>query len=381
MPSVAPTFGGPRAALVGFVRAAALGGWDSTVVAPDPGPGERERLAADIDDVRFWAPGRPWSCWRALGPLVSTADVVHVHGTLAPASSTGAWRAILAGRPLVVRPFGTLSRYTFAGRRPLLKRLYHGIVDAPALCRAGVVHFTTEAERDEALRLRAVDARRSHVVPPPWIPHPAAPGDSSEAGGAGWMPSATRDGDTVLFLARLDPKKGVERLLGAWPVVRQRRPGARLIIAGSGPARYRDRVESRAAALAAPGTGDRIEFTGFVTGSAKAALLARADVFVLPSHAENFGVAVLEALAAGLPVVVTPEVGLAGFVREHGLGRVTSADPLALGCALADALGNAEMRARCRTRGPSAVADVFGAEVVARALGRMYEAALAAGCP
>ena len=102
----------------------------------------------------------------------------------------------------------------------------------------------------------------------------------------------------------------------------------------------------------------------------------RADVFVLPSFHENFGVAVLEAVAAGLPVVVSPDVQLASFVSRHGLGIVSPREAGALADAIVDALGDAALRARSAREGPTLVREHFSPETVGAGLATMYEAAL-----
>jgi glycosyltransferase involved in cell wall biosynthesis len=176
----------------------------------------------------------------------------------------------------------------------------------------------------------------------------------------------------VLFLSRLHPKKGVELLLEAWPSVRRVRPGARLVIAGAGEPRYMASLRR-----AAGGGVGGIEFVGFVAGEAKAACLAGADVFVLPSFNENFGIAVLEAVAAGLPVVVSPGVQLGPWVESRAVGRVTARTPEALALAIDGALRDAALRARVAQCGAEFVVEDFGPARVAPALLSMYASAYA----
>jgi glycosyltransferase involved in cell wall biosynthesis len=286
----------------------------------------------------------------AIVRLVGSADIVHVHGLLNPVSSAAAWIARARSRPVVIDPFGTLSRYTFSHRRRTLKRLWFFAVDGPSVRRADAMHFTTEEERDEAAWHGIDFAGRAPVVPPPWRVAPPKAGAHA--------------GETVVFLSRLDPKKGVDVLLDAWPHVRQARPTATLMIAGAGDKRFVDALESRAT----PG----VSFVGFVTGADKAACLASAAVFALPSHHENFGIAVLEAVAAGLPVVVSPDVQLAPWVERRGLGVVAARDPRDLARAIVAVLGDLPLRARVARCGADAVVDDFGVRRVAPALAAMY---------
>ena len=338
MPNLTRPFGGPVEALIGFVHAAGNQA-TTTIVGPPCPDAERDWLAAQLPpDTRI--------LFGSARDLVRQADGVHVHGLLNPHSSSAARATLAAHRPLVLGPFGTLSRYTFTHRRRLLKQLYFAAVDAPAVRRAQAMHFTTEAERDEA-KWHGIDFNgRSHVVPPPWRSPISA--------------SGPHRGDTVLFLGRLHAKKGLDVLLDAWPNVRASREAARLVIAGAGDIRLPADVE----------------YKGFVTGEAKAECLSAADVFVLPSHNENFGIAVLEAIAAGVPVVVSPGVQLAPWVAERQFGVVADRTPSAVAGAILQVLGDAELRSRVARSGAEAVQRDFGIPRVGPALLDMYRSAI-----
>jgi glycosyltransferase involved in cell wall biosynthesis len=363
MPSLDQRFGGPPVALAGFVRAAALAGWTSDVVSLDPGPDSRQWIAAELNGASVHLSSNSFALWSHLRRAVEHADVVHVHGTFNPVSSAGMWRGLLADRPVVVRPFGTLSRYTFS-RRPALKHVYHAAIDSPALRRAAAIHFTTESERIEASRLRAVDASRSRVVPPPW---PLADGPRLQ------RQPRTSSGKTVLYLSRIHQKKGIEMLVDAWPSVCRQVSGARLVIAGDDSDSFGQAIRTRVAALE---VRDSIEFVGFATGEAKARWLANADVFVLPSLHENFGIAVVEALFAGLPVVVSPGVALAEFIQQRGLGVVAQPTAKDIAAAVLRVLTDRELCTHCAAAGPDVVAETFGPRAVADQLDHMYRAAL-----
>jgi len=106
----------------------------------------------------------------------------------------------------------------------------------------------------------------------------------------------------ILFLSRLDAKKGLDLLLPAFALVKQKFANAVLVLAGEGDPAFVNCLKAQATAL---GVGADVLWAGFITGQRKSAALADADAFVLPSHSENFGIAVLEAMAAGTPVVVS----------------------------------------------------------------------------
>ena len=375
-PDISRAFGGPTQALLGFLGASRAVGIDAEVVAPAPPEVDREWFTRQAGgaDVHVFPTRGPGSARVSRGLLEflrterGRFDVVHVHGTFNAISTFAARSARAAKMPYVIGPFGTLSRYTFAHKRALLKRVYHSLLDAPALRDAGALHFTTVHERDEARRLPAVRGVPAAVVPPPWVPdHSAAAVEAPRA-----VARENGRGETILFLSRLHPIKGLETLLDAWPTVRAARPSAQLVIAGSGQEAYERSLKERAALRDGDGS---IRFTGFVTGAEKARLLGDADVFVLPSYHENFGVAVLEAIAAGLPAVVSPEVQIAEIVQENRLGLVVPREPAALAEGILGALGDASLRERCASRGASIARSLFTPESVGAGLRAMYELA------
>jgi glycosyltransferase involved in cell wall biosynthesis len=114
-------------------------------------------------------------------------------------------------------------------------------------------------------------------------------------------------------------------------------------------------------------------------GADKSAWLASASAWVLPSRHENFGIAVLEAVAAGVPVVVAPGVQLAPWVASQGLGVVADRTPSSVATAVLRVLDDAAMRTHARTDGATLAMQEFGPAAVAPRLRAMYEAAMAVG--
>jgi glycosyltransferase involved in cell wall biosynthesis len=122
---------------------------------------------------------------------------------------------------------------------------------------------------------------------------------------------------------------------------------------------------------------DAIEWAGFVSGTAKSGLLARASVFVLPSYSENFGVAVVEAMAAGLPVVISDQIGIHPLVAEGRAGMVTSCSVAALSEALIKLLSDPATARAMGERGRSIALNEFSVPVVSAKLVSLYRAILA----
>lgn len=147
--------------------------------------------------------------------------------------------------------------------------------------------------------------------------------------------------DLVVFVGRIEHYKGVDLLLDAWPHVRAARPGARLVIVGSGTANEEMRARARDA-----GCADAVHFAGFVDEAEKVAWMQRATVLVQPSRKEGWGLTVLEANACGTPVVATDVPGLRDSVRHGTSGLLAAPNAPSLAACLVAVLSDAELRAR-----------------------------------
>jgi glycosyltransferase involved in cell wall biosynthesis len=182
------------------------------------------------------------------------------------------------------------------------------------------------------------------------------------------VPSA--DKPFLLFLGRITWKKGLDRLIAALPWV----PDCRLIVAGNDEERYQPRLEALAIRV---GVRERISFIAPVYGKDKIALYRRALMLVLPSYSENFGNVILEAMAAGCPVAVTPEVGAADIVRESGAGAVLDGDPANLGAGIRNLIANPVTLKRSGEKGRDFVLHRYSWEVVCLQMEQAYRQAIA----
>jgi glycosyltransferase involved in cell wall biosynthesis len=180
----------------------------------------------------------------------------------------------------------------------------------------------------------------------------------------------------VLCLGRIHWKKGLDLAIRAVAAV----PAARLRIVGNDEEGLRPELDRLANAL---GVSDRVDLSGPLYGEAKAAAYAAADVLLMPSLSENFGNSALEAMAAGLPVITTPEVGAAALVESAGAGLVVERSESALAAALGRLANDPALRQRMGRAGRDAAAmhswDAKAAEMAqfyaAAAGGRVRDAA------
>ncbi len=301
-----------------------------TATTDDDGP--RARIAvptgvprAEAGGTVFYFP-RQTSFYTFSGPMtrwlsrhVRDYDVLHIHALFSYPSTAAACVARRAGVPYLIRPLGTLSEWGLAMRRPWLKQCSLGLIESRILRNAAAVHATSEQERQEVLA--ACPGCRAVVIPNPvaLLEFPAAAAERLTR-------AKTR---VILFLSRIDPKKGIEILLPAFDRIAASDDDLSLVIAGDGDRVYVDSIRRMADSLP---TRDRITFMGNVDGDRKRQVFADADLFVLPSHSENFGVAVVEAMAHGIPVLISPNVGIHNEVTAALAGRTAACavEPLAL---------------------------------------------------
>jgi glycosyltransferase involved in cell wall biosynthesis len=257
---------------------------------------------------------RPYTMSRSLAKWlrknVNAYDVVHTHALFTYTTSVAASICRKAGVPYIIRPLGTLSEYGMK-QHALLKQISWALVEKRALENAAAVHFTSMAERDDALSLGV--HWRSEVVP-----LAVATSEFSAARDKRWLKqrNAPIDKLTLLFLSRIHEKKRLDLVIRACARV----ANVQLIVAGSGESRYE---QSMRALAEAEGVADRVIWAGQVSGDEKRAVLAAADVFVLPSYNENFGIAAVEAIASGLPCILTAGVAVHREIEAADAGLIS----------------------------------------------------------
>jgi glycosyltransferase involved in cell wall biosynthesis len=375
IPSVASFRGGPSQVIRMVAEGLAERGVSVQVATTDDDGPRRlpVPLGAPVQEgkVTYWYFARqirPYICsWQLASWLWRRArefDLVHIHTVFSYASTAAAMIAKAWGVPYIVRPLGVLNRWGFENRKPFLKRLSFAAIDKRILSHAAAVQYTSEQERVEAERL-------CPGLPSVILPNPVRISETWDP-----PPNLSRSGapePVLLFMSRLDQKKGLDLLIRAFAKVKRRFPESRLAVAGSGD----DAWEKSLRALAEKEqVADRIEWAGFVSGAAKRRMLERAALFVLPSYSENFGVAVVEAMAAGLPVVISDQIGIHPAITEGGAGLVTPCQVDALSDALIQALADPGALRAMGERGRKVAIAQFSIPVVAEKLVSLYQSLL-----
>lgn len=379
IPSVSPRRGGPSVVVRNMVEALRRREISADVVTTDD-DGEG-RLGVRLDAfvaldggqrVRYFPRQTRLYCasWPLLQWLrqhVREYDVVHTHGLFSFAPIAAAWQARAARVPYIMRPAGVLDSWGMQNKSKRVKRLSIRLLEESLLNQAAAVHFMSDLERRRAAHLRIL--MRSVVLPLGF--------DFGDAGGAGDDCAPADDlvasgKPVILFLSRIHAVKRVDVLLQAFARLPQPR-SAVLAIAGDGEASLLERLKGLAGEL---GIGESVRWLGFAAGARKRRLLAEATLFVLPSASENFGVAIVEAMDAGLPVVVTEGAGLAEFVQSCDGGIVTDASVESLAAALARLLSDTALRERMRSAGRHAVRTQLSLDAFGARLENLYHAAV-----
>jgi glycosyltransferase involved in cell wall biosynthesis len=321
-----PVDGGPSYSVPRLCGALAAVGAETTLlsVAREAG-GQRDAYCRGYRDCRFaWDYTRipilrglrsSHGLSKALRDAALSADVIHNHGLwLIPNVSAGA-AAASRRTPLVMSPRGMLAPAALAFSRGR-KRAFWALLQGPAVRGAACIHATSEQEYEE---IRSFGLTNPVAIIPNGIDLPELPTQWTTG------PAPER---IVLSLGRIHPKKGLARLVHAWSKVDAGCPGWRLKIVGSPEAGHDNELRALAMALGLT----RVSIEGPVYGEAKTAAYREADLFVLPTLNENFGLTVAEALAAGTPAISTkgaPWSGLesegCGWWVDHGVEPLAAA--------------------------------------------------------
>lgn len=251
---------------------------------------------------------------RALRKRGPSVDVIHNHGLWLMPNVAAGHAARTARKPLIVSPRGMLAPEALEYSK-LRKRAFWTVLQGPAFAKAAAWHATSE---EEAGHIRAFGIRAPIAVIPNGIDIPAKTAAHADA--------AQRR--KLLFLSRIHPKKGLRRLFEAWAIIAPERRDWDLLVVGPDEGGHRSELKRYLDVRDIP----RVQFLGPLYGADKEDLIASADLFVLPTLSENFGIAVAEALAAGVPAIVTKgapwqilESERSGWWIEHGVEALTAA--------------------------------------------------------
>ncbi len=381
IPGVAPRYGGPSTAIWPMVRALnRISGITAEIATTDAdGPGCRIDTAGLPRDVVTHLFVRDfseqWKYSARLGSWLKSEgkqyDLFHVHALWTYATRAACAAGRRHGVPVILRPCGMLSTYTW-GRTPWKKQLYWRLVEQRNFDSVTCFHVTSAAEAEEVRALQRHSARIA-IIP------------QGVDGGAWETPvrpqvlrqrCGERAGNRpiILFLSRLHPKKGIIDYL--LPALAQLKQDAFLAIAGGADEHVPSYEAEVRTAVERLGLAERVAILGAVSAEERWALFDGAALFVLPSLSENFGIVVTEAMARGVPVVVSSEVQASTHVSEAAGGIVAPLQVAAVSGALAELLADPAARAAMGERGRDYVRGHLRWDGIAARIAEMYQECL-----
>lgn len=361
IPSVAPRYGGPSKAVVEMCRELVRRGERAEIYTTNIDvdgcldvPLER---AVEADGVRItYFPIEALSLYKISRPLAGALrssipdfDVVHVHSLYQFPSTVAAHYCRRYGVPYIVLPHGTLDPFLYRRHR-MRKWLYETVWERRNLAAAAAVHFTAEEEMELASSL---GLRFRGVVVPLGVDLEKPPPSASRLADL-WTETAGKR--VILFLGRINFKKGLDILARAFGAIARNRNDVHLLLAGPDSEGYGSQVRLW---LKEEGVLHKATFAGMLVGERKGVALAGSAMFVLPSYTENFGIAVVEAMAAGLPVVISNRVNIWREVSRGGAGIIVDPEAHATADAINLLLDDHATAARMGERGSRVAREHF----------------------
>ena len=294
---------------------------------------------------------RPLASW--LSSNIKDFDLAHIHAVFNHSSIAAAQACRKAGVPYIIRPLGTLDPWSMS-QKSLRKRLFWQISGKAMLHHAAAVHYTSEVEKLSTEGHLGLN--HGKVI--------ALGIDANHSSSNGRIFAEPY----VLVLSRLHPKKGLDVLIDAFLSLTRIEKFAhwRLVLAGDGPPDYVSKLKKASV------QSDRIVFTGWLEEDKKHAVLSGASLLALPSHQENFGLCVMEALSHSVPVLISPNVNLATEIASANAGWIAAIDRDALAAKLSEALSDDDELMK-RGRAGKQLSQKYSWENTATELIKLYD--------
>lgn len=338
VPSVDAADGGTRTAVLNVCARLGPAAGVEAEIATTATTGALRQPRTVSEAVRVWAfartNSRVWKYSRGLDQWlrlhVADYGVVHAHAVFTYSTWSARRAAQHAGVPLVISPHGMLSPYSLQRKRLRKWACWH-LLEQRNLRAAACLHATTPAEEEELRHLlpgQRVECVALGVEAAAWHA-PRQPGEFRRRHGI------SEHRPLLLYLARIAPKKGLaDLLLPALAGLEH----VHLAVVGEPDSGDRSYLQYVKDVIAQLGLASRVSLLGAIYDDEKWAAYDDADLYVLPSRHENFGLTVIEAMARGVPCIVASGVQSGALVAQADAGRIVPLDPVALRAAIADLL-------------------------------------------
>ncbi|WP_341524650.1 glycosyltransferase [Nostoc sp. UHCC 0302] len=375
IPALGPIYGGPTKSVIELAQALGKKGINVDIVATTANGSNSLDVPTLIwiDEKYYRIQYFPY--WNFLDYKITlsltswlfqhVADyhLVHTNAIFSYPVLPAHWACQIHRIPYIMTPHGMLEPWALAYKAGK-KRFYFNLLEKPALQRASTIQMlaSTEAKRIEPLNLKAplvvvpngIHAQDFAILPNveqfyQQFPH-------------------SRNKTLILFLGRIDPKKGLDLLASAFAKVYAQFPQTHLIIAGPDNIGFSKTVENYFAEV---GCLDAVTFTGMLTGSLKYAALASASLYVAPSYSEGFSISVLEGMAAKLPCVITTGCNFPEAANAQA-ALVVDIDADKIANALIDCLAHPEQAKAMGDRAHQFIFEKYTWEKIASQMQQVY---------
>lgn len=306
-----------------------------------------------------------WGLKNWLKGHIAEFDLVHIHYLFTYPSTIAAYYARKHRIPYILRPTGMLN--PFCLQQNLFKKIpYFLLFEKRNLRNAAAIHFVSEGEISAA---RNLNLSEKYILVPHGLGLEKFKGMQLLKGQFRKHYPKAAGKKIILLLARIDPIKGLDLLIPALKQLSKKRNDFIFVLAGPEMKNYGKWVRR---ALTSAGLMDLTILTGLVKDTLKLALLADSDVFILPSYHENFGMAVVEAMASGLPVIISNKVNIHGLIEGFKAGIVTELDSQEIASAIDKLLSDECLRQEMSDNGRKLVEDKFDLQRTAKEMLEWY---------
>jgi len=362
--SLSSEWGGPSKVVVELTGALAQKGVKVSIYAPSENAKNVNRRDSKGVHIKLFPKGflsRFWTSYssplaKALMKEASSFDLIHIHEIWHHPHFAAYQAARFSKKHFIVTIHGMLEPWCL-NYKSLRKKIYSILIQRKILKEASGIHAFTETEVKNISNF--VDNKNILL-----IPNGLNLEEFKNLPNREWIEDIypeMKGKKVILFLGRIHPIKGLNILVRAFNTIVKTRNDIQLVIAGPDNYNYKNRIVE---ILKRENALSNTTFTGMLTGNKKLATLSRADIFVLPSYSEGFSISILEAMACGIPVIITkqcnfPEVG------EVGGGKVIDTNTVQLSNALIELLDNTDLCKEMGSRGKRLVMEKYRWDKVA----------------
>lgn len=267
--------------------------------------------------------------------------------------------------PYIISPIGTLDPDVFKRKSYVLKKIYYNLISKKNLEKASLIHYTTEYEKERTEKYFKIK-NKGIVVPRGIELEKFKNQDDSIFNRFSFL----KNKKYILFLSRINWKKGLDILIPAFYKISKEFKNIYLLIAGPDNEGYGNKIKKL---IKDYGIENKIIFTGPLYGNEKISVFKNAEIFVLPSYSENFGLAAVEAMASGTPIIISNKVGIYKEIKRYKAGIVVETNIESLYNGIKILLKNNNLKKEISENAKKIVKNEYDIEKVADKMIEVYE--------